>query len=198
LETLSAARQSALSALEFSSGRDVQYAAAFALALAEDFTRSQSLTNDLEKRFSEDTSVQFSYVPSLRALFALNAKDPSKAVELLQVSTPDEFAMTGIAYNSFFGGLYPVYVRGNAYLAAKQGMEAAAEFQKILDHSGVTLGDPIGALAHLQLATAFNLSGDKVKAKIAYQDFLNLWRDADSDTQSSNKPGRSTPNCGDR
>jgi hypothetical protein len=81
----------------------------------------------------------------------------------------------------FFGALYPVYVRGEAYLAARQGAEAVIEFQKILDHRGTVVSDPIGALAHLQLGRAYVLSGDKTKAKIAYQDFLTLWRDADPD-----------------
>ena len=80
-----------------------------------------------------------------------------------------------------FGALYPVYVRGEAYLAAHQGAEAAREFQKILDHAGIVYNDPIGALAHLQLGRAFTLSGDKIKAKTAYQDFLTLWKDADPD-----------------
>ena len=79
----------------------------------------------------------------------------------------------------FFGALYPIYVRGEAYLAANQGAEAATEFQKVLDHRGVVISDPIAALAHLQLGRAFALSGDKTKAKTAYQDFLTLWKDAD-------------------
>jgi tetratricopeptide (TPR) repeat protein len=77
--------------------------------------------------------------------------------------------------------LYPVYVRGEAYLAARKGSEAAAEFQKILDHRGIVLNEPIGALAHLQLGRAYTLSGDTAKAKAAYQDFLTLWKDADPD-----------------
>ena len=79
------------------------------------------------------------------------------------------------------GSLYPAYVRGLAYLAAHQGAEATAEFQKILDHRGIVVSDPIDALAHLQLGRAYALSGDTVKAKSAYQDFLTLWKDADPD-----------------
>ena len=81
----------------------------------------------------------------------------------------------------FFGMLYPVYMRGQAYLAAHKGVEAAAEFQKILDHRGIVVSDPIGALAHVQLGRAFALSGDTTRAKAAYQDFLTLWKDADPD-----------------
>ena len=91
------------------------------------------------------------------------------------------WARRAAASIGFFGALYPIYVRGEAYLAAHQGAEAAAEFQKILDHRGIVVSDPIGALARLQLGRAFALSGDKTKAKTAYQDFLTLWKDADPD-----------------
>jgi eukaryotic-like serine/threonine-protein kinase len=80
-----------------------------------------------------------------------------------------------------FGGLYPAYIRGEAYLAAGRGEEAATEFQKVLNHRGIVLADPIGALAHLQLGRAYVVSGDPGKAKSAYQDFLALWKDADPD-----------------
>jgi serine/threonine protein kinase len=176
-----AARRSAMAALELSKGRDVEYGAAFALALVGDFARVQALAHDLENRFPEDTSVQFSYLPTLRGLFALNRHEPQKAVELLQVAAPYDFAVPAIDFNTFFGGLYPVYVRGEAYLAAHQGAAATLEFQKILDHRGIVAGDPIGALASLQLGRAFTLSGDKIRAKTAYQDFLTLWKDADPD-----------------
>jgi serine/threonine protein kinase/Tfp pilus assembly protein PilF len=176
-----AARRSATAALELSKGRDVEYGAAFALALAGDFSRSQALASDLEKRFPEDTSVQFSYLPALRALFALDSHEPQKAVELLQVSAPYDFAVPAVDFNTFFGGLYTVYVRGEAYLAMQQGAAAVTEFQKVLNHPGLVFADPIGALAHLQLGRAYALSGDNTKAKAAYQDFLNLWKDADPD-----------------
>jgi len=174
-----AAKQSAAAALELSKGRDVEYGAAFALALAGDLYRAQALARDLEKRFPEDTSVQFNYLPALRALFALNDRKPQEAIELLQVASPYDFAVPAIDFNAFFGALYPAYVRGEAYLALREPAKAAAEFQKILDHRGLVVADPVGAMARLQLGRAFALSGDKTKAKAAYQDFLTLWKEAD-------------------
>ena len=178
------ARQRAVEAIELSKSRDVEYGAAFALALSGDSSRSQGLTEDLSKRFPDDTIVRFTYVPAIRALVALNHSQPSKAVELLQTAISYEDG-TPIEGGSEFllgaGSLYPAYVRGLAYLAAHQGAEAAAEFQKILDHRGVVLCDPIGALAHLQLGRAYTLSGDRTKAKSAYRDFLTLWKDGDPD-----------------
>jgi tetratricopeptide (TPR) repeat protein len=180
-----AAKRSAMAALELSKGRDVEYGAAFALALAGDSSRSQTLANDLETRFKEDTAVRFSYLPAIRALLALNVGlkggAPAKAIELLQIAAPYELGTPPSCALGFFGNLYPIYVRGQAYLAAHQGADAAAEFQKILDHRGIVVSDPIGALARLQLGRAFALSGDKTKAKTAYQDFLALWKDADPD-----------------
>jgi eukaryotic-like serine/threonine-protein kinase len=126
---------------------------------------SQTLANDLERRFPQDTLVKFSYMPTLRALLALNYSKPSNAIELLQVAGPYELGFPGSDSVGFIGALYPIYVRGEAYLAAHEGAEAAAEFQKILDHRGIVVSDPIGALARLQLGRAFALSGDHTKAK---------------------------------
>jgi len=181
---VSAARQRAADALELSKSRDVTYGAGFALALAGDSSRSQALTEDLSKRLPEDTRVQFTYAPTLRALLALNHSQPSKAVEVLQTTIPYDLGRPSIGGSEFLlgvGNLYPAYVRGLAYLAAHQGAEAAGEFQRILDHRGLVLSDPIGALAHLQLGRAYVLAGDKDKARTAYQDFLTLWKDADPD-----------------
>jgi eukaryotic-like serine/threonine-protein kinase len=175
------ARLSAMRALELSKGRDVEYGAAFALALSGDFPRSQALAGDLEERFPEDTSVQFSYLPALRALSALSHGEALQAIEFLQASVPYELAVTGLGCFDYFGNLYPVYVRGEGYLAAHQGAEAAAEFQKIVDHRGLILADPVGAVVHLQLARAYAMQGDIPTAKAAYQDFLTLWKDADPD-----------------
>jgi DNA-binding winged helix-turn-helix (wHTH) protein/tetratricopeptide (TPR) repeat protein len=175
------ARHSAAAALADSKDREVEYGAAFALALAGDSSQAQALTDDLEKRFPEDTCVRFDYLPELRALLALNRGDPAKAIEQLQVAAPYELGVPRSSFHAFFGNLYPIYVRGEAYLALHQGLQAAAEFQKILDHPGIVLSDPVGALARLQLGRAYAMAGDTTKAKAAYQNFLTLWKDADPD-----------------
>ena len=170
-----------MAARQLSKTREVEYGAALALALSGDSAQSQTLANDLEKRFPEDTSVRYSYLPALGALLALNQREPSKAIELLQIAVPYDLGAPRSSFHGFFGALYPVYVRGLSYLAGHQGAAAAAEFQKILSHRGIVVSDPIGALAHLQFGRALALSGDKSKAKTAYQDFLTLWKDADPD-----------------
>ena len=175
----SAAKRSALTALEHSKGRDVEFGAAFALALAGDSSRPQAIADDLEKRFPEDTSVRFTYLPALRALSELARGRPQNAIDTLQSAVPYELSVPGISFRGFFGALYPVYVRGEARLAAHQGAEAAVEFQKILDHRGLVFADPIGAMARLQLGRALAVSGDRNKAKAACRDFLTLWKDAD-------------------
>jgi eukaryotic-like serine/threonine-protein kinase len=181
---VSTAKRRGVDALELSKSRDVAYGVGFARALSGDSSRSQALTEDLSRRLPEDTRVQFTYAPTLRALLALDHSQPSKAVELLQTTILYEGGSPTTGGSEFLlgaGNLYPAYVRGLAYLAAHQGAEAAAEFQKILDHRGLVLCDPAGALAHLQLGRAYALSGDDTKARSAYQDFLSLWKDADPD-----------------
>ena len=171
-----------MAALALSNGRDVTYMGALALALSGDSSRSQPLADDLDERFPEDTFAQFTYVPVLRGLSALDHKMPTDSVEELQIALPYELAVNGLNFNHFFlGGLHSAYVRGEAFAAAHRYADAAAEFQKILDHRGLVGQDPIAALAHLQLGRTFALAGDQVKAKRAYGDFLTLWKDADAD-----------------
>ncbi len=177
----SAAKPGAIAALALARNREVQYGAALALAISGDSSQAQTLANDLESRFPEDTSVKFSYLPCVRAFVALNHGEPAKDIEILQVAAPYELGQPRSTQTSFFGALYPIYARGQAYLVARQGAEAAREFQKIVDHPGIMVGDPIGALAHLQLGRAYVIQGDASKAKAAYQDFLTLWKDADPD-----------------
>jgi hypothetical protein len=179
-------QSSAAEAFSIFRGRDADYGPAFARALLRDSAQAHQIVAELERRYSEDTSVQFSYLPALRALEALNRGHPAKAVAMTQVATPYEFAVPGSAFwagASFFGALYPVYVRGLAYSRMGRHREAAAEFQKILDHPGIMLNDPMGAVARLQLARAFAASGDHAKATAAYKDLLTIWKGADTDIQ---------------
>jgi eukaryotic-like serine/threonine-protein kinase len=174
------ARRRASLALKLSVGRDLQYFAALAFAYTRDDARAKALADDLDKRFPEDTIVQFNYLPSIRGRLALNKGDASGAIQSLGASSPYELGATR-ALDLDWSAMFPVFVRGEAYLAARRGSEAAAEFQKILDHRGLVLNQSIGALAHLGLGRAYVLQGDTVRAKAAYQDFLSLWKDADLD-----------------
>jgi DNA-binding winged helix-turn-helix (wHTH) protein/tetratricopeptide (TPR) repeat protein len=165
-------------AKERSGGPDKYYAVALALASTGD--GPQGLADNFNESFPENTVVQFNYLPTLRARLALNHANPQQALDTLEVAAPYELGLPGLWFYNW-PNLYPVYVRGEAYLAAHRGGEAAAEFQKILDHRGIVLNEPIGALAHLQLGRAYALQGDSAKSRGAYQDFLTLWKDADPD-----------------
>lgn len=183
------AQQRVSRALGNSAARDLQYASALTYALAGNDNRAQELAADLSKQFPEDTVVQYNYLPTLRALFARNRRKPADAIDALHAASPYELGMTT---ESVYGwtAMYPVYVRGEAYLAAHRGSEAAGEFQKILDHPGIVLNEPIAALAHLQLGRAYALEAQSLegsnaeaafaKARSAYQDFLTLWKNADA------------------
>jgi hypothetical protein len=175
------AKRNVVAALGLSSGRDVEYASALAAAFAGDFSRSEALAGDLEKRFPEDTFARFTYVPVLHALSAFHQGRTAESLVRLQIAGRYELAAHGLDFTLYLGGLHSAYVRGEVLAAAHRYPEAAAEFQKILDHRGIVGADPIGALAHLQLGRTFALSGDKSKAKIVYQDFLTLWKEADAD-----------------
>lgn len=156
-------------------GKQTQYAAALSFAIDGDTTRAQSLADDLATRYPDDTLVQFNFLPAIRAQIALNRNDPSKSLDLLESARPYELS------DISWGFLGPVYVRGEAYLMAHKGIEAASEFQKILDHRGIVVNSPTGVLAHLQLGRAYAVMGENAKAKTAYQEFLTLWKDADPD-----------------
>jgi eukaryotic-like serine/threonine-protein kinase len=167
-------------ALKLSSSRDVLDYDALTLAYLGDDAQAKALADDLNKRFPEDTLVQFNYLPTIRAKLALNKGDVSDAIKDLEAAVPYELGVSRAG--DFVGNMmFPVFVRGEAYLAVRQGSQAAAEFQKILDHRGLVLNRPIGALAHLGLGRAYALQGDTVRARAAYQDFLTLWKEADPD-----------------
>jgi predicted Zn-dependent protease len=138
------------------------------------------MADDVEKRNPLDTVIVDYWLPTIRAAIEINRKSPSKAVEILQTAIPYELGYVDPEIE--VGGLlYPVYVRGQAYLILRDGSAAAAEFQKSLDHRGVVVNCPLGALAHLGLARAYALQGDRIRARAAYDDFLALWKDADPD-----------------
>jgi eukaryotic-like serine/threonine-protein kinase len=183
-------RQSAAEALKLapaSQGAEVE--AALAFAMAGDTARANSLSQDLGKRFPHDTQMQLLWLPAIQAQSALDKKNPASALTALQAASPIELGQIGFVTN--ISCLYHVYVRGEAYLSAGQGNAAAAEFQKILDHSGIVWNCWTGALAHLGVARAnalqarTSLGADadaaRVRALAAYKDFLTLWKDADPD-----------------
>ena len=175
------ARQSAAASLNLGgTDRPVAEEAAIAFAMAGDTAHAESTAQSLAKRFPLDTLVRSLSVPTIEAQIAINQKNPARAIELLQAASPIELSVSsgGAGINSC---MYPVYVRGQAYLLAKQGGAAVAEFQKIIDHRGLVENCPTGALAHLGLGRAYVLSGDTAKAQAAYNDFLTIWKDADAD-----------------
>jgi eukaryotic-like serine/threonine-protein kinase len=160
--------------------RDVSILAALVLARVGDVGKSELIARGLAERFPLNTALQRHWLPTIYASIEISRHNPAKAVEDLRTSSQYELA-TPLPQFEVGGSLYSVYVRGQAYLALRQGAEAAAEFQKFLDHRGVTVNSPLGALARLQLARAYTLQGDLAKSRIAYQDFLTLWKDADRD-----------------
>ncbi len=169
------ARSAASEALKLkreSTDWDTEGTAAFSFALAGDTAQAERLAADLNRRLPEGTFMQFVYLPAIQAAVALHQGRPQEAIEILRVASPYELTPDGI---------FSVYLRGEAYLSAHQGAEAAAEFQKIIDHPGIVVMDPIGPLAHLGLGRAYAMQGDAVKARVAYQNFLTLWKDADPD-----------------
>jgi eukaryotic-like serine/threonine-protein kinase len=163
--------------------------AALAFAVAGDTAKAESLAQDLNKRFPLDTQMQSLWLPAIRAQLALNRNSPSEAITDLQAASSIELA--SIPFVANISCLYPTYIRGEAYLAARQGKEAATEFQKILDHSGIVWNCWTGAWAHLGVARANALQSRtsqgadadaaRVRALAAYKDFLTLWKDADPD-----------------
>lgn len=173
-----AARRDAVAALAMVPGRDVRSVAALALARAGDVSQARKLADGLNQEFPHNTVVQGYWLPSIRAAIEINASNTATALDILKASAPLEL---GQSQPFSLGTMYPVYLRGQANLQAGQAKEAAREFQKIIDHPGIVLNFPLGALAHLQLGRAYAMNSDAMKAKAAYQDFLALWKDADPD-----------------
>lgn len=169
------ARLGVKAALAFSSGRDIKVMAALALARSRDAAGANALITELEERYPTHTMLKFYWVPTIIAVLELNRGNSSKALEHLQLAAPYELGQASMLVNN----MYPLYVRGQAYLSVHDGRAAAAEFQKMLEHKGVLQNFVIASLAHFQIARAYAMAGDTAKAKAAYQDFLTLWKDAD-------------------
>jgi len=170
------ARTEANAALKLAPNRDVKAMTALALAQAGDTAGAEKLASELNKAFSLGTLVQRYWLPTIRAVVAMEHKDPNRALELLKETSAIE-----LGFPNGFVRLVPVYLRGETYLALGDGQRAATKFQKFIDHRGVVANFPWGALARLGLARAYALQGDNAKARAAYQDFLTLWKDADPD-----------------
>jgi eukaryotic-like serine/threonine-protein kinase len=172
------AKEDAQSALAEIKGKHGEGFSAIAFALAGDLVDANRSIEDLTKRFPQDTVVQTQYLPMARSAILLNGGNAAAAVDALSAAAPYELGHTN---DDFTFALYPIYFRGQAYLAAKNGVAAAGEFQKILDHASIVGNEPIGALAHLGIARAYFLSGNAAKSKGAYDDFFALWKNADPD-----------------
>jgi DNA-binding winged helix-turn-helix (wHTH) protein/tetratricopeptide (TPR) repeat protein len=175
------AKQGAATGLGLARNREVEYGAAVAVGLAGDSKQAQTLADHLESGFPEDTSIRFSYLPVIHAILALNRGDSAAAITSLEPATPYELGSPRCAVVGYYGSLYPIMLRGEAYLAAHKGPEAAREFEKLLDHREFMIGDPVSALARYGLARSYALSGDVNNARIQYKEFLVLWKDADPD-----------------
>jgi len=174
----SAARQAVARALALAPARDVKVLSALALARAGEYSQSKNIMAALKKSEPSNTFLKVYWFPVLEASMAIAQHAPDRAVIALEPALPYEL---GNPPPEAIGTLHPAYLRGLAYLDEKNGTAAASEFQKFLDHPGVVQNFLLGSLAHLQLGRAYAISGDQTKAKIAYNDFLTLWKDADPD-----------------
>jgi tetratricopeptide (TPR) repeat protein len=173
--------QQAAGALALDGGKNVRTLAALAYARAGQAVRARGLALELEKQFPFDTLLHAYWLPTITAAIELSQHSPAKALEYLQAAAPYELGQAPPFQPTLLGPMYPPYLRGQALLLAKDGGAAEAEFRKIIDHPGVIMNYPLGALARLGLARAYALQNDTAKARSAYQEFFVLWRDADSD-----------------
>lgn len=156
----------------------VQALSALALARAGDWSRAQVVANTAAKENPSNTVLQLYWLPAIRAAVDLDRENPAEALAALSPAAPYDMSEP---LPLQVGTGYPPFMRGQTYLASRQGSAAAAEFQKILDHPGVTINSSTGALARLGLARAYALQDDTAKARVAYQDLFTLWKDADSE-----------------
>ena len=173
------ARKAVAAAMSLSSRPDIELLGALALARSGDTAQSSALADKVSAEFDRDTMIQAYWLPIIRAAIAIDRGDSQKAMELLTMAS--EYELGEPLQTPSHGTLYPVYVRGEAYLRAGDGVQAATEFQKMIDHRGILSNFPLGALAHLQLGRAYKLAGDVGKAREAYAAFLEAWLNADPD-----------------
>jgi hypothetical protein len=176
------ARQQATAALRFSDGRDTRILAALALARAGEIGQARMLADKLKQESPLDTTLNKYWLPVIEAAVQLYAGNADRTLSVLETAKPYALGQSSVFQVTSFGPMYPVYLRGEAFLLGKQGGAAATEFQKIVDRPGLIQNFPLAALAHLQLARAYALQGDKAKAKDAYREFLARWKDADPGT----------------
>jgi ATP/maltotriose-dependent transcriptional regulator MalT len=172
------ARREALAALALVPGKDVRSVAALTLARTGDAAHARKIADSIDKDFPQNTTVQGYWLPCINAAIALSGHNSGKAVETLQTALSFEL---GQSQPFFIGMMYPAYLRGEAYLESNHAKEAVAEFQKIVDHPGVVVNYPLGALAYVGLARAYALQGDLANSRTALDHFLLLWKDADAD-----------------
>jgi eukaryotic-like serine/threonine-protein kinase len=172
------AKQGVTTALALSSGQDVKVAAALTLPRIGDAPRAKALVEELERDYPTNTMLKVYWLPTINAAIELSKSNSPHAIEYLEAAAPYEL---GDPLPMQMGTLYPAYLRGEAYLLEGNGAAAAKEFQKLPDHRGIMVNFVTGALAHLQLGRAYAMAGDTAKAKAAYQDFFNTWKDADPD-----------------
>jgi len=172
------AKEDVAAALKLAPGRDVKLLSALTLARIGDTAQAKALIEGLEKTEASNTVLKLYWLPTLKAAIEINAGHPDEALVLLEAAAPNEM---GEPPPVQIGTMYPAYLRGQAYLESKNGAAAAVEFKKLIDHPGIAVNYPTGVLARLGLARAYALSGDTVKSRAAYQDFLGLWKTADPD-----------------
>lgn len=172
------ARKGVAAALALSEGRDLKIGSALVLAKIGD-PRARSMAEELEKEYPTNTIVKVYWLPTINALIEMHSGNASKAVAELQAAAPYELGLTGTFFINY---IYPAYVRGEAFLMEHNGPAAAVEFQKMLDHPGIVTNFVTGSLAHLQIARAYARMGNQAAAKTEYENFLQLWKDADADT----------------
>jgi len=175
---MGASKQDVNAALALAPGRDVKVLSALALARVGEVARAKAMVQQLEKSDPLNTVLKLYWLPTLKAANELSGGNSAQALVFLEAAAPYELGEPPPVQE---GTLYPPYLRGQAYLAAHNGGAAATEFQKLLDHRGIVINFPLGALAHLGLARAYAMTGDTAKSRAAYQDFFTLWKDADPD-----------------